>query len=49
LTQAQVQSDWQPSEASELRRLVLLPQFAAIPWDDLMVHCDYMHALDLLP
>jgi beta-N-acetylhexosaminidase len=49
LTQAQVQSDWQPSEASELRRLALLPQFAAIPWDDLMVHCDYMHALDLLP
>jgi beta-N-acetylhexosaminidase len=49
LTQAQVKGDWQPNEASEARRLALLPPSPALSWDDLMVQHDYMHALDLLP
>jgi beta-N-acetylhexosaminidase len=49
LTQAQVQGQWQINEASELRRLALLPRQAAQDWDSLMVHPDYMHALDWLP
>ncbi len=40
---------WQPDAGSEERRLELLPQFAAMAWDDLMVHPRYMQALDLIP
>ena len=46
LTEAHLKGQWSASEASEARRLALLPQFDALPWDDLMVHPDYMHALD---
>jgi len=49
LTEAQLKGRWHPSEASEHRRLALLPKGAALPWDALMAHPDYMHALDLLP
>jgi len=49
LTEAQVKGQWQPLEASEQRRLDLLPKIAATPWDALMVQPHYMHALDLLP
>ncbi len=49
LTQAQVTGTWQPREASEVRRLALLPQTPAVDWDDLMVQTAYMHALDQLP
>ena len=49
LTQAQVTGTWQPREASEVRRLALLPQTPAVDWDDLMVQAAYMHALDQLP
>ena len=48
VTEAQIKGDWQPQEASEERRLSLLPQMAAPDWDALMVHPVYMHALDLL-
>jgi beta-N-acetylhexosaminidase len=46
LSEAQVRGQWQPQEASEARRLALLPAGPALSWDDLMVHPDYMRALD---
>jgi beta-N-acetylhexosaminidase len=49
LAEAQVKGRWHPSEASEQRRVALLPTAPALPWDALMAHPDYMHALDLLP
>lgn len=49
LTEAQLKGGWQPREASEERRLALLPRSASPEWDDLMVQPDYMHALGLLP
>ena len=49
LTEAQVKGRWQPREASEQRRQALLPSTAALPWDDLMRHPEYIHALRLLP
>jgi beta-N-acetylhexosaminidase len=49
VTQAQIQGRWQASELSEMRRLSLLPSFAAPDWDELMVSGSYMQALELLP
>ncbi|MDO9142911.1 beta-N-acetylhexosaminidase [Rhodoferax sp.] len=49
LTEAQLKGLWQPSDASEERRLALLPVGHATPWDELMVQPAYMQALDLLP
>ena len=49
LTEAQLKGQWQPLDASEERRLALLPTSRATPWDDLMVQPAYMRALDLLP
>ena len=49
LTEAQLKGGWQPLEASEERRRALLPQTPALPWDDLMLRPDYMHALTLVP
>ncbi|MDP3760300.1 MAG: beta-N-acetylhexosaminidase [Ramlibacter sp.] len=49
LAEAQLKGRWHASEASEQRRLALLPKGAALPWDALMAHPDYIHALDLLP
>jgi beta-N-acetylhexosaminidase len=49
LAEAQLKGRWQPSEASEQRRLALLPTTPPIAWDVLMAQPDYMHALDLLP
>ena len=46
LTEAQLKGQWQALEASEARRRALLPASAALPWDELMVHTDYMQALD---
>jgi beta-N-acetylhexosaminidase len=46
LTEAQLKGQWQPLDASEERRLSLLPQMPALGWDDLMVSPRYMHALD---
>ncbi len=49
LSEALLKGQWQAQEASEARRLALLPRSKALPWDDLMVQPEYMHALDLLP
>jgi beta-N-acetylhexosaminidase len=49
LEQAQEQGDWRPSEASEQRRLALLPCGPAITWDALMTEPRYMRALTMLP
>lgn len=46
LTEAQLKGQWQALEASEARRRALLPASPAMAWDDLMVHPDYMQALD---
>lgn len=49
VAEAQIKGWWQPSGASEQRRLALLPATPAQPWDALMAHPDYIHALGLLP
>jgi beta-N-acetylhexosaminidase len=49
LATARNKGTWQPSEASESRRLALLPRSPALSWDALMADPEYMHALDLLP
>ncbi len=49
LAEAQLKGRWRDSEASEQRRLALLPAGPALAWEALMAHPDYMHALDLLP
>jgi beta-N-acetylhexosaminidase len=43
------QGRWQADPASEARRLDLLPQSAPVPWDELMHHAAYRHALERLP
>ena len=48
LEQAQQRGDWQASEASEERRVHLLPDSAPQPWDELMKDPRYLHALELL-
>ncbi len=49
LDKARRQAKWRPSEASEQRRLDLLPQRPSDSWDALMAQPQYMRALDLLP
>ena len=49
LAQARGAGHWQPSEASEQRRLALLPSGPALHWDELMTSQAYQLALDLLP
>jgi beta-N-acetylhexosaminidase len=49
LSRAVVEGRWQPSPASETRRLALLPARPAAGWDELMVSERYMQALSLLP
>jgi beta-N-acetylhexosaminidase len=49
VVEAQLKGRWQPRGASEQRRLALLPTGPAQPWDALMRHRDYIHALGLLP
>ncbi|MBK9575210.1 MAG: beta-N-acetylhexosaminidase [Rhodoferax sp.] len=49
LSEAQLKGHWRPSDASEERRLALLPTARALDWDALMVQAAYMHALSLLP
>jgi len=49
LTTAHYRGQWAPQDASEARRLALLPRERATAWDDLMVQPAYMRALDLLP
>jgi len=40
---------WTPDPQSEPRRLALLAQGTPLPWDELMHHARYRHALDRLP
>jgi len=49
LARARDAGRWRPSEASEERRLALLPRGDGLTWDELMGDAQYMHALDLLP
>jgi len=49
LSVALERGEWQPSEASEQRRLALLPHSPAASWDALMTEPRYMRALQLLP
>ena len=49
LEKARRQAKWRPSEASEQRRLELLPARAAVSWDALMLEPAYIHAMGLLP
>ncbi len=49
LSQAALEGQWQPSAASEERRVALLPRQASPAWDDLMVSARYMQAISLLP
>lgn len=49
LAQARSRGGWRPDEASEHRRLALLPSGGSISWDALMTEPRYMRALQLLP
>ncbi|HAL36644.1 MAG TPA: beta-N-acetylhexosaminidase [Polaromonas sp.] len=49
MAEALLKGQWEAMEASELRRLALLPHSRAPGWDELMVQPAYMHALGLLP
>lgn len=49
MTEALLKGRWSQSEASEQRRLELLPRFESPSWDELMVQPRYMQCLDLLP
>ena len=49
LAEVQLKGRWQPDEASEERRLTLLPRTPARSWDELVRARDYMQALDRLP
>lgn len=49
MVEEQVKSNWDPCEASDLRRLALLPTTPAPEWDALMVQPAYMQALSLVP
>lgn len=49
LARAQITGGWQPSEASEARRLALRPTSAAPDWDALMRSPGYLHALARVP
>lgn len=49
MVEAVVKEQWIPCEASDLRRLALLPTIPAPDWDALMVQPSYMQALSLLP
>ncbi len=49
MVEAQIKGQWQPFEASDLRRRALLPSLPAPEWDALMVQPAYMQALSLMP
>ncbi|MEY4341564.1 MAG: hypothetical protein RL541_1068, partial [Pseudomonadota bacterium] len=49
LAEGLLKHHWQASEASEMRRLALLPKTSALDWDALMTDPAYVGALDLLP
>ncbi len=49
MAQALLKGQWEALQASEFRRLDLLPTTSAHDWDDLMLHPAYMHAMGLIP
>jgi beta-N-acetylhexosaminidase len=49
LSEAQAKRQWRANEASEHRRLALLPCGPSVSWDALMTEPRYMRALQLLP
>lgn len=49
LTERLLKHQWHASEASEHRRVALLPKYSPLAWDALMTHPAYVRALDLLP
>lgn len=49
MVEAVVKGQWLPCEASNLRRLALLPATEVLEWDSLMVQPSYIQALSLLP
>lgn len=49
MSEALLKGRWTPREASERRRLALLPSSQALEWDELMAEPRYRHALSLLP
>jgi len=49
LAEAAMAGRWQPDDASERRRIDLLPQTEPLPWDELMHDARYQHALERLP
>lgn len=49
LAEALLKNCWHASEASNERRLALLPAMPALVWDDLMCSSAYIHALGLIP
>jgi beta-N-acetylhexosaminidase len=49
MVEAVVKEQWLPCEASDLRRLALMPTTTAADWDALMVQPAYIQALSLLP
>jgi beta-N-acetylhexosaminidase len=49
LVKAQQAGQWRASEDSETRRLALMPAAPPMPWDELMHHLPYQHALSRLP
>lgn len=49
MTEAQLKGGWEPLEASEARRLALLPSKPSPTWDELMLEPAYMHAVGLVP
>ncbi len=49
MAEALLRGQWEALEASELRRLDLLPATPAHEWDELMLHPAYMHAMGLIP
>ena len=49
LAETQLKGGWHANEASEQRRLALLPATPAPAWDTLMASPAYLQALDLIP
>ncbi len=49
MSEAAVKGGWEPLEASEARRLALLPTRPSLTWDELMLEPAYMHAVGLVP
>ncbi|MDB5890640.1 MAG: glycoside hydrolase, family 3-like protein [Polaromonas sp.] len=49
MAEALLKGRWEALEASDMRRLDLLPATPAHEWDELMLHPAYMHAVGLIP